>query len=385
MKETRPSWYDKAKDGPFANKGFTANHKQAVMMKVQESKASAARSGFRDGKRKRTYWGYTAAAILAIVAAGWLWNSEILNSNPIHQAQDILTETPPAGVTHAVWNTAKSAMNEVVGKEMEFERSEKLDNNQMFMAFRGEGDDLANIWIDTALNEVTGVISTASLSNEAAASYGEKAEAELKRLGYNGTFDYSARRHVLYKMDNETQDTALISLKSEDAIVEFSNGEMERVWLPIPIDEVPAEVEEAASAALKKLSGTKEIAPLSFSYQTHYIRPGYDVLELHYGEEAVVYYELNQKEIIQVSDWSLNGVDESSTQIKDSDTVKQTIAPLINDLLGIDITSYQVTVDEKKPGSYLFEKKGEPSIEAAYNTNQYIYSITKHIDVAGSK
>ncbi|EHB62703.1 hypothetical protein [Paenibacillus lactis] len=379
MNETRPQWYEKAKQGPFENKRFTANHKQAVMMKIEESKSSSTRFKDRGGNRKRMYRGYTAAAILVLVAAGWLWNSEVFNTNPTYQAQSMLTEVPPAGVTNEVWNTARSAMSDVVGKEMKFERSEKLDNNQMLLKFRGEGDDFADLWIDTASNEVVRAISTANLPKASAASMDDKAKNELKKLGYKGQFDYSVERHVMYNLDNNTQDTVLISLKSEDAKVDFSNGEMESVWLSNSMDDVPLEVEQAASAALQKLRGTEEIPPLTKSFQTNYIRLGHHVLELHYGEDAIVYYELNQQEITQVSDWSLNGTAKSSIQVKEQHTVKDAVAPLINNILGVDITSYQETVNMKNPGSYLFVKEGEPSIEVAYNANKYVYSIIKHI------
>lgn len=379
MNETRPQWYEKAKEGPFEKKGFTANHKQAVMMKIHESKLSSSRSRYTDGNRKRMYWGSAAVAILALVAAGWLWNSERFNTNPTYQAQSILTEVPPTGVTEAVWNTARSAMHEVVGKEMKFERSEKLDTNQMLLTFRGEGDDYANLWIDTASNELVRTISTADLPKESVASFDEKAEMELKKLGYKGQFEYSVGRHVLYKMDSDTQNTVLTSLKSEDAKVDFSNGELESVWLSKSMDDIPLEVVEAASSALKKLRGTEEIPPLTQSFQINYISRGQHVLELHYGENVIVYYELNQKEIIQVSDWSLAGTAQSSTYVKDKNTAKKQAAPLINNILGVDVTDYRVTVDKKNPGSYLFVKEGEPSIEVAYNAKKYVYSIIKHI------
>lgn len=380
MNETRPQWYEKAKEGPFEKKGFTAHHKQAVMMKIHESKSSSSRSRYTDGNRKRVYWGFAAVTILALVAAGWLWNSELFNTkNPTYQAQSILSEVPPTGVTEAIWNTARSVMHEVVGKEMKFERSEKLDNNEMLLTFRGEGDDYANLWIDIASNELVRTISTADLPKESVASFGEKAEVELKKLFYKGQFDYSVRRSVMYKMDSDTQNTVLTSLKSEDAIVDFSNGEMERVWLSQSMDDIPLEVEEAASVALKKLRGTEEIPPLTQSFQTKYISRDQHVLELHYGEDAIVYYELNQKEIIQVRDRSLAGTAQSSTYVKDKNTAKKQAAPLINNILGVDVTDYRVTVDKKNPGSYLFVKEGEPTIEVAYNAEKYVYSIIKHI------
>lgn len=379
MNETRPEWYEKAKEGPFEKKGFTANHKHAVMVKIQERKSSSSRSRYTNGNRKRMYWGYTAVAILALVAAGWLWNSELVNTNPTYQAQTILTDVPPNGVTDAVWNTARSAMHEVVGKEMKFESSEKLDDNQMLLTFRGEGDDFANLWIDIASNELVRTISTADLPKESVASFEDKAEIELEKLGYKGQFDYSVGRHVLYKMDSDTQNTVLTSLKSEDAKVDFSNGEMESVWLSKSIDDVPLEAKQAADTALKKLRGQEEIPPLTELFEINYFSLGHHVLELHYGEDATVYYELNQKEIVQVSDWSLGGTAQSSTYVKDENTVKEQAAPLINNILGIDVTSYSVTVDKKNPGSYLFVKEGEPSIEVAYNANKYVYSIIKHI------
>ena len=410
--EQEPQWYDLARKGPFPEMKFTETAADSVSRQIglNGSSLNQARPSGRRRKsiRKRML---SAAILLLLFGAGALYleidgPGRSKGFNPSKAASGGIIEPPVAGKSvltdDGLIDIAEQTMQDQLGKKMPILLLERLKGSEEGIAavHYKEGEDSAIVWIDTATGQVIRTnMTTYYTPEEIDPEFIEEALGHLRETGYKGEFPVTGLKHfVYYGLDSGRQGVQTTdSLIGTEAQVDYVDGEYERSTFTVEAGEAGSVIQAAGLRALKLLRGqSAEQRDHLYSIKRTVARE-WDILVLTYGDNeygsATVTMDYATRDIIQVSDYTLNVVKSSDSKIRgeqdtellDMDTaeLQRSAAAIADELFGIRLKDYTVDPNSKAPGVITFTSPNEAApVVALYNLDGTFYMIQQSLSPA---
>ncbi|MEC0194514.1 hypothetical protein [Paenibacillus apiarius] len=259
------------------------------------------------------------------------------------------------------------------------------DNDQWFLTFEGDGSGHALLWLrsdtgDIARTEFGVALSAKQLSAEML----EQAQQALQEAGVKFPPSESFHRSISYDTTTGKPMDFYSRLDSKDGEIRliWVNEKLDSVAFPVDLDQVAPEHEKLGRQALGLLSN-QTAQRLTAAYQSK--NGNVDDLDLHYGDDMQVHFNLAAQELYQVMDSRLANFpsDESSQKRRarllsavTEDQIRKAAIPLAKKIFDLDLADYKLTLSNEQPGSAEFTN-GASIIQVSFNEKGQIYSIRK--------
>lgn len=379
-REREPQWYELARKGPFPEMKFTEEAAGKVARQIGTD-GSSLNQVLPSGRRRRAIRMRilsAAAVLLLLLGAGVL----VLGGdgfgrsggfNPLEVSSAGIIDPPVAGqadlTDDGMVKTAEEVMQEQLGETLPFISLERLaDEGETLVLFK-EGDNFANIWLQTETGKVVRTyMDTFFTPEEVDSKFIGEAMDQLRKAGYKGEFTVTALHHSAHygtsvdEQGIQTDD----GLMGKEGQIDYENGVYRSSTFRMGEDEVSAEVKEAGFKAIRLLreQGTEHLYSISRTVATKG-----DILVLTYGESeygaTTVLMDYATQEIIQVLDISLHDEKSSDSSIRgeqdknllnmDQAKLQLAAAAVADEMFGIRLEDYTVAEEMSGIGTIAFK------------------------------